>query len=313
MENSRTTRTKKKRRGLKIVLLILVVFLAIGAGGVYWVYSSLKDTASDMHDQTSWKGSDKRKEEVKTGSGQPFSALILGVDERQGDRGRSDTMVLVTVNPKNNKTTMMSIPRDTRTEIVGKNTTDKINHAYAFGGVKMAMKSVENLFDIPIDYFVKVNMESFQGIVNELGGVTVNNERLAFKYDGYDFPKGQLNLSGKEALAYTRMRKEDPEGDFGRNERQRQVITAIINKGANVSSITKLGGLLNVLGSNVKTNMSFDEMKDIQANYKDARKDIETIKVQGEGKKINNIYYLIIKEKEINAIKTKLKQQLELN
>jgi polyisoprenyl-teichoic acid--peptidoglycan teichoic acid transferase len=111
---------------------------------------------------------------------------------------------------------MLSIPRDTRTEIVGKGTIEKINHAYAFGNEEMAMKTVENFLDIPIDYYIKVSMEGFKDIVDAVGGITVNND-LDFTQDGYHFPKGQVNLDGKKALAFTRMRHEDPRGDFGAN------------------------------------------------------------------------------------------------
>lgn len=303
---------KKKRSGLKITLMILGVLLLIGAGGIYYVYGSVKNTANKMHDTSVWDGSSKRKGELTPAKGDPLSILILGVDERKGDRGRSDTLILVTVNPNTNKMVMTSIPRDTRTEIVGKGKVDKINHAYAFGGTKMAISTVENFLDVPVDYFLKVNMESFQGIVDALGGVTVNNDRIAFNYDGYSFPKGEIKLSGKEALAYTRMRKQDPQGDFGRNERQRKVISGIINEGAQISSVTKMGSILDVVGTNVKTNMTFDEMKDIQSKYKGARNNVENIEIKGQGQKIGGIYYLIVPDEEKNKIRATLKEQLEI-
>ncbi|MDN4523884.1 LCP family protein [Fictibacillus fluitans] len=311
--DTRSGKRKKKRSGFKIAMIVIGVIVLIAAGGIYYVYGSVKSTANKMHEGSAWSGSDKRSGKLAPGEGDPLSILILGVDERQGDRGRSDTLILVTVNPKTNKMVMTSIPRDTRTEMVGKGTEDKINHAYAFGGEKMAIKTVENFLDVPVDYYVKVNMESFQGLVDALGGVTVNNQRLAFKYDGFNFPKGELKLSGKEALAYTRMRKEDPQGDFGRNERQRQVISAIVNEGAQVSSVTKMGDILNVIGSNVKTNMTFDEMKDIQSKYKGARNNVESVEVKGNGQMINGIYYLIVPDEERTRIHTMLKEQLEIS
>lgn len=179
----------------------------------------------------------------------------MGVDERDGDKGRADTLIYMTVNPKTNTTDMVSIPRDTYTKIIGKGTMDKINHSYAFGGTQMTVDTVENFLDVPVDYFVKVNMESFRDVVDTLGGITVNST-FAFSYDGYSFGKGEITLNGKEALAYTRMRKEDPRGDFGRQDRQRQVIQGIINKGANISSITKFGDMFKVVEDNVKTNLT---------------------------------------------------------
>lgn len=133
----------------------------------------------------------KRTDTLNLGSKEPFSVLMLGVDERDGDSGRSDTMIVLTVNPDKKSVKMLSIPRDTRTEIVGHGTTDKINHAYAFGGVAMSMDTVENFLDIPIDYFMQINMEGFKDIVDSVGGVTVDND-LDFTYEGVHFAKGRL-------------------------------------------------------------------------------------------------------------------------
>ncbi|WP_416729660.1 LytR family transcriptional regulator [Fictibacillus sp. JL2B1089] len=305
------TKRKKRKPFLKGFLIFLSILLLAGAGYTYYVYHSVKEAAQKMHEKSEWSGSKKREKELNLSSS-PLSILVLGVDEREGDRGRSDTLMVVTVNPNDNSTYMTSIPRDTRTEIIGRGKQDKINHAYAFGGTNMTIQTVENFLDIPIDYYMKVNMESFKQIVDALGGVSVNNQRLAFNYQGYSFPKGTLNLTGDEALAYSRMRKADPRGDFGRNERQRQVVNGIINEGAQVSSITKLGNILDVLGDNIATNMSFDDMKDIQANYKGARKSVQSIEVNGQGGKIGGVYYFNVNEEERTRISSMLKKHLEL-
>src|SRR5690606_2034932 len=164
---------------------------------------------------------------------------------------------------------------------------------------------VENFLDIPIDYFVEVNMESFQDIVNAVGGVTVNNP-FAFDYEGYSFKKGEIKLNGAEALKYSRMRYDDPRGDFGRQDRQRQIIQAVIKQGANLSTITKVDDILGVLGNNVQTNISFDQMLDIQKNYKDAAGNLQQSQVSGSGTKIDGIYYFIVPEAERDALSTKL-------
>jgi polyisoprenyl-teichoic acid--peptidoglycan teichoic acid transferase len=292
-----------------IVLGILVGIALIGAGGyAYYLYDTAKDAVTDMHEKVE---TDKpkpiitgKKKELK-----PISILLLGVDERKGDRGRSDTIIIVALDPKEDKMLMFSIPRDTRTEIIGKGFDDKINHAYAFGGTQMAMDTVENFLDTPIDYYVKVNMESFRDIVNAVGGVEVNNPR-AFDYEGYSFPAGKQELDGKAALAYSRMRYEDPKGDLGRNDRQRQVITSIIDKGARVSSITKFDNILDILSENVKTNMTFDEMKDIQKNYKGARHKMESTEINSSGKMIGGTYYGIVDEAEQQRIHDLLNEYL---
>ena len=168
-------------------------------------------------------------------------------------------------------TKILSIPRDTRAELIDKTDSDndtisKMNHAYAYGGIGMTIDSIENFLNIPIDYYVKVNMEGFRDIVDAVGGIDVNNQ-YAFELDGVYLSKGEHHLDGEEALAYARMRKEDPNGDFGRQERQREVITKIIKKGASVSGLTNYNEILDALSDNVETSLSMQEIVSMQKSY----------------------------------------------
>lgn len=303
---------RKKRTWIK-VLGILVVLLLLGGGAyAYSIYHSLNKAVDTMHTPIERDMSSKRTKEVEFNDKEPFSALLLGVDERENDKGRSDSMIVLTVNPEVKSVKMISIPRDTLTEIIGKGTKDKINHAYAFGGVEMSMDTVENLLDIPIDYYVQINMEGFEDIVNAVGGVTVNND-IDFSYDGFSFDEGKLDLNGKQALAFSRMRYEDPRGDFGRQLRQREVIQAVIREGASVSSLWNFDNIFDALGNNVKTNLKFEEMVDIQKNYKSASKDIEQVQIKdGSGTKIDGIYYYIIPDEELERIQSVLQEHLDL-
>ncbi|MCL6572503.1 MAG: LCP family protein, partial [Bacillus sp. (in: Bacteria)] len=202
---------KKSRKWLKVTGIILLLLLVAGGVYAFTIYNSLKNAVDTMHQPVEREQSEKRQEPVAFKEKDPFSVLMLGVDQREGDKGRSDTIIVLTVNPNSNSVKMLSIPRDTRTEIVGKGKEDKINHAYAFGGVPMAMDTVENFLDIPIDYYMQVNMEGFKDIVNAVGGITVQNE-LDFTQDGFHFTPGTMNLNGENALSYTRMRYDDPRG-----------------------------------------------------------------------------------------------------
>ncbi|MBU5211670.1 LytR family transcriptional regulator [Heyndrickxia oleronia] len=310
MRSDRAKQKRKKKRW-KIVGVVLLLLL-VGAGAyAYSIYHSLTKAVNTMH--TPIKRESTRVEEITFQRQDPFSVLMLGVDERKGDRGRSDTMIVLTVNPNPTfkSVQMLSIPRDTRVEIVGKGKEDKINHAYAFGGVEMSMDTVEKFLDIPIDYYIKVNMEGFKDIVDALNGITVNND-LNFSYEGNHFKKGQIHLDGKEALSFVRMRKEDPRGDFGRQERQRQVIQGVISKGASFTSLTRFNDVFKALGKNVETNITFDEMKSIQKYYKDAREKIEPFQLTGQGTKIDGIYYFIVPKEEIQNVQSRLKKHLEL-
>ncbi|WP_413306726.1 LytR family transcriptional regulator [Bacillus sp. 1P10SD] len=303
---------KKKSKWLKVTGIIVLVMLVAGGAYSYTIYKSLKSAVETMHQPIERKQSEKRQEPVAFKEKDPFSVLMLGVDERSGDKGRSDTIIVLTVNPNNNSVKMLSIPRDTRTEITGKGTEDKINHAYAFGGIPMAMDTVENFLDIPIDYYMKVNMEGFKDIVDAVGGVTVQND-LDFTQDGFHFTKGDLNLNGEKALSYTRMRHEDPRGDFGRQTRQRQIIQGIIKEGASLASLTNFSDIFTALGKNVKTNLTFDQMIDIQKNYKEAGKNIQQMEIKEQGTKINKIYYGLVSPEEKQRVQNELKAQLELN
>ncbi|MEH7012359.1 LytR family transcriptional regulator [Neobacillus niacini] len=303
---------KKKRKWFKVTGIVLLLLLVSGGIYGYTVYRSLTDAVETMHLPLQREISEKRPEPVVLEQKDPFSVLILGVDERKGDRGRSDTIIVLTINPNNNSVKMLSIPRDTRTEIIGKGFEDKINHAYAFGEVPMAMDTVENFLDIPIDYFVQINMEGFEDIVDAVGGVTVQND-LDFSVGEFKFPIGELKLNGEKALSFSRMRYEDPRGDFGRQTRQRQIIQAVIKEGASLTSLTNFSNIFSALGSNVKTNLTFEQMIDIQKNYKSVGNNIQQMEIKSQGTKIDGVYYGLVSLEEKQRIQTELRTQLELN
>jgi polyisoprenyl-teichoic acid--peptidoglycan teichoic acid transferase len=306
-------RAKAKNRKWLKVTGITILLLLVG-GGIYGfiVYKSLTTAVETMHAPLQREISEKRMEPVVLEQKDPFSVLMLGVDQREGDRGRSDTIIVLTVNPNNNSVKMLSIPRDTRTEIIGKGFEDKINHAYAFGEVPMAIDTVENFLDIPIDYYVQINMEGFEDIVDAVGGVTVQND-LDFSAGDFKFPVGEIQLSGEEALSYSRMRYEDPRGDFGRQTRQRQIIQAVIKEGASLSSLTNFSTIFSALGSNIKTNLTFDQMVDIQTNYKSVANSIQQMEIKSQGTTIGGIYYGLVSPEEKQRIQNELKTHLGLN
>ncbi|WP_075982978.1 polyisoprenyl-teichoic acid--peptidoglycan teichoic acid transferase TagU [Bacillus massilinigeriensis] len=301
----------KKRKWLRYTGAALLSLLLVGASYAFYLYRTVEKTVANMQSDYHRDKSDKREEQVSLNNAKPFSVLLMGVDERSGDRGRSDTLIVMAVNPKAQSVKMISIPRDTRTLIVGRGTQDKINHSYAFGGEEMTVNTVENFLNIPVDYYIKMNMEGFVDIVDAVGGISVDNS-FSFSQDQYSFAEGKLDLNGKEALAYARMRKKDPNGDFGRQQRQRQVIEGVLEKGANLSSVNKIDDILEAIGKNVETDLTFDEMKVIQKNYKEARHNIDQIQIQGQGTKINGIYYQVVPEQKRQEVISELKTQLEI-
>lgn len=227
------------------------------------------------------------------------------------DQGRSDTMMVATVSPEDKQTTIVSIPRDTYVEIVGHNTTDKINHAYAFGGAAMAMDTVQNYLDIPIDHYVSINMKGLKELVDAVGGIEVNND-ITFSQDGYDFTIGKTTLDGDQALAYSRMRYEDPNGDYGRQERQRKIVEGIARKVLSLNGVSNYQSVLNALETNMRTDMSFTDMRKIAFDYRDAFGTIKQDQMQGEGFMQDGISYQRVSDQELERVQKELKDQLNL-
>ena len=150
--------------------------------------------------------------------------------------------------------------------------------------------TVENFLDVPIDYYVTVGFDGFSKIVDELGGVDVDVPFDFWEKDIYNnnkhinFTEGPMHLNGEQALAYVRMRKRDPRGDFGRNDRQRQVIKAAISGAISANTLFKVDKLSNIIGNNVETNLKPSEIYSLERTYSkmDASK-IESIRLDNKG------------------------------
>ncbi|WP_074593510.1 LytR family transcriptional regulator [Bacillus cereus] len=299
----------------KIIFWILgIVGVLIVAGGAYAysVYSNVSNTLDAVHKPLERDKSEKRDQKVDIADKKPISILLMGTDQRESETSRSDSLMLFTLNPQKKSMKITSIPRDTYTEIIGKGKKDKINHAYAFGGIDMAVKTTENFLNVPVDHYIEVNMAGFKDIVDAVGGVDVNND-LDFTSRDTHFAKGEIHLDGEKALKYTRMRYEDPRGDFGRQMRQRQVIQAVIKKGASVSSLSSYGDVLKAIEKNVKTSLTQDQMFDIQKNYKDCMQNSEEIQIPGDGHKAaDGIWYYYVPDAAKQDLTNKLKAHLEL-
>jgi LCP family protein required for cell wall assembly len=250
---------------------------------------------------------------------EPISILLLGDDHRTiGEPGENtDTMIVITINPKTKTTKMLSIPRDTRTKLIdkqdpSKDRIDKINAAMDYGGMEMVIDTVENFLNIPIDYYIDVNFQGFQDIVNAVGGIDVNNQ-YPFELDGVTLEKGPQHLNGRQALEYARMRHQDPRGDFGRQDRQREVISKVLNKAKSMSILANYNKVLNALSSNVTTNLTLDDMIAMATSYKTAAKKVENLPaVGGQGATINYTWYLLVADQERQKLSDEIRASLNL-
>ena len=227
----------------------------------------------------------------------PMTILLMGVDTGSGSRedqwvGNSDTMILVTVNPQTRETTIMSLERDILTNITqdGETVQAKLNAAYAQGGAELAIKTIQDLMNIHIDRYAMINMKGLVQLVDKVGGITVNNpfdfdisiEENEPEYTA-KIPPGRQEIDGEQALVYSRMRYQDPEGDYGRQKRQREVIEKIIKKVLTLDGLSNYQGIIEAVSDNMQTNISLDTNSLMQLmGYRDALKNIRMEQLKGE-------------------------------
>ncbi|AUV66493.1 LCP family protein [Staphylococcus haemolyticus] len=313
---------KKKSTIFKVLLtiIIIVVILAIIAG--VYLFSKIHSLSDSITNPLDRDKSELRDKPAKEGD--PMTVVLYGIDddaqrEQQGMGQRSDSIVLMSINPKDKKTVMVSVPRDTRAKIVGKGTTEKINHAYAYGGPKMAVNSLEKLMDVPVDHYISIDMDGVKTVVDELGGVTITSNGSFITKDStntYQFTKGeQYKMDGKEALAYMRSRKEDGAGgDEGRQLRQQQVITAVAREAFSVNSVTKLNGIFKAAQDNLKTDLNFVQLNRFKSDYDKAQDNVKRLTINGQNTLgDDNLYYFYPDKNSLKEVKEKLKENLNLN
>ena len=321
---SRRSMHRKRRKGnsiLKAIALLFLLALLVVGGFLGYSYYRFNKSFEKVYNKQAVESVVKdvvkkreSTEEIEVGE-DPISILFLGIDTGDFGRtevGRSDIMMVATINPNTNKTVMTSIPRDTYTEIVGYGTQDKINHAYAFGGIPMSINSVQNFLDIPIDYYVKVDMGSFVQIVDALGGITIVPTET-FNQEGTYFEQGVSQyMDGATVLQYVRNRYTE-EGDYGRQQRSRQVIEAVADKVVNINSFASLPELMAVMEDYVETNIQFKDIQTLALNANKIAKNIEEVTLQGTGDMIDGVYYEMIDEGSLATVQEALKSNLEVN
>ncbi len=203
--------------------------------------------------------------------------LLIGIDARPGEStGRSDTMIIVTLDPDGNVIKLTSIMRDMYVEIPG-HKNNRINSAYIFGGAELLMETIEVNFGIHIDYYIAVNFSMLGSLIDSIGGLTLTIEddyymervnaviKMDNKVLGIDINDGLLTepgeqlMTGKQAQAYARYRYGTADGDFGRTQRQREVVSRIFDKLSDMTVIELMSLVMDNAG-NVYTNIPLDEL-----------------------------------------------------
>jgi len=261
MKNVRDNAGKRRRRirwdRIFILLVMLLIAVVALAGATVYAYLNMVRPPTVQVVK-----SKERPPETLTNR---VNILLLGVDdtdkELPGDTARrSDTMMVASISPENGTINLLSLPRDTKVNIPGRKGYDKINHAYAYGGVQLAQRTVEQFLQIPINYYVVINWQAFIKVIDTLGGVDLYVEHDMNYQDPYaeldiDITKGYQHLDGKKAGQYVRFRSDEL-GDIGRVQRQQRFLKALAKETMQVSTIFKVPALVNTLDQYVETDMS---------------------------------------------------------
>lgn len=282
---SRTERRRGKKNrppNFKNVTIMVMLILLIATASASYIFFGGLNVAKP-----------KRQAEFIAAQNK-INILVLGVDERKNDKGRSDTMFVVTVDQNVGEATILSIPRDTRVKIPGRG-WDKINHAYAEGGHDLSRKSVEALFGVGIDYDVVVDFAAFYKIVDAVGGIDIDVEKRMYYEDPYDnlvinIRPGLQHMDGKTAIQYVRYR--DGDGDLGRIERQQKFLKAMLAKVNSPSVIPRIPAIIREVSTAIKTDISVTDMINLAKIFSDtAKKGLKADTVPGKPAYIADVSY----------------------
>ncbi|WP_139990865.1 LCP family protein [Paenibacillus paridis] len=246
----------------------------------------------------------------------PFSVLLLGIDQRGKEIGRSDTMIYTVVRPNDGDILMVSIPRDTYVEIVGKNKEDKITHAFAFGGAGMAMDTVEKFLNAPINYYASINFEGFRNAIDTLGGISLPIEEDIVNKDPdhekFVIKAGQDVYNGQDTLNYVRYR-EDAGGDINRTERHQIFLNLLLDKAKQMNQWSKIPDLIDIMGENFSTDMRPQQLVDLgQSMLQAKQRNIYSHSITGDGHRLKSggTWYYFADEEDVAKVQTMIKSWL---
>ncbi|UJF25987.1 LCP family protein [Planococcus sp. 107-1] len=317
----RKSKSSKKRTAIKIIVTLALSLLICGSAfGIYLVKKA--ENAADRAFETAGdrEMSDLREEQVEP-LHDNISILFIGVDDSeardQDDHNiRSDALVLATLNNEDKSIKLVSIPRDTYTYIPDAGYEDKITHAYALEGPSSTIESVEELLEVPVDYYVRMDFQAFIEVVDSLGGIEAEVPYDLEEKDENDIhgaivlKEGLQELNGSEALALARTRHYD--NDIERGKRQQMLIESIMDKALSATSITKYGSVIDAIGDNMRTNLTFRDMQSFFEYAKNGKPDIDTLSLEGYDDMSTGIYYWQLDDESLLEVQDILQSHLGL-
>ncbi len=307
------------------LILLALVLIVVPIVFATLLFKTSQDAFESSQDSKNANRQSNLRDNKVNPEEQPISILFLGIDDNDGRRkkgqdaehSRSDAMILTTFfNQSKHQIRMLSIPRDTISYIPKVGYYDKITHAHAYGGPIAAMDSVEATMNVPVDYYVRVNMKAFVEAVNELGGIYYDvpydlNEPNTDDTGKIKIKKGYQKLNGDEALAVARTRHHD--SDLKRGQRQMELIKILFQKAQEVDSIDKLDNVIQIVGKNAKHNLTNSEIKALAKMYLTNDVEIKTAQLKGKDDMLNGIYYYHPSVESIQKYANLLRKDLELS
>ena len=300
-------------KGKKITIWILGVILVVilgAVGGVYFYGNYLFNKLEKVEiDKDNIGITEEVEEKLSQYSDSIINIALFGVDAVDGEAGRSDSIMIATIDTVHKKLKLTSIMRDSYVAIDGHG-NDKLNHAYAFGGPQLAIKTLNENFDLNIEDFASVNFETLPKIIDKIGGIELDIDEEELEYvNGYIAHLNNINgtsepaiestglqhVSGTQALAYCRIRYTSG-GDYKRTERHREVLTEIFKK-IETMPVTSYPSLLLEILPMVNTSLTYNEILDLGTEVLklgDSSMELERFPLDEycEGKMIDGIYYL---------------------
>lgn len=291
---------KGKFSFLRLLILIVVIVGVLGGMLFIKVMRDIDEIKGTIVQEVSVQS--LREEEVDLSQGEPLNVLLIGTDGNQLERteaegfvSRSDTIMIVSLNPETRQTKMLSILRDTLTLIEGYESPDKINHAFAYGGIELSIDTIQKFLNIPIDYYAVIDMSGLEALIDAIGGIEVTSP-LTFSYRGTNFVEGETrHVNGVKAMNFARMRYDDPQGEVGRQNRQKLVIKAIIDKLLSLNAVTYYPQILEVVAENIRTNYDLTTILSVYPQYVSALDHISAIQFDTlEEMYIDGVFYFYI-------------------
>ncbi len=262
----------RKKRFIIPFTMLIILGMVIGGGAfvLNQQFGHLQEVSTPDPNSAAGQALQEPTAEVQASEGGAITMLMMGVDARDGEEidigVRPDSLSVLHINPNAETCRVVSIPRDTRTELPGYGQS-KINHALSVGGVEYQMLVTQQMLGIELDHFALVDFAGVVGTVDALGGVHVYNQS-AFEIDGETFPEGNLHLNGEQALLYSRFRG-DAEGDFGRQRRQQEVVRGMLEQANGLDAARAIPSLLDSIDGHFKTDLSITNLIGMAGKYRD--------------------------------------------